>query len=212
MGIQERREREREIRRQQIMIAAKKVFSEKGFRWATMADIAREAELSAGTLYLYFRHKEELYAALSLRILMYLKIRLEEIKEETNISHEQKIRAVWKVMHDAYKFDSWIMINMFSLQASETLKNISPQLLSQITELSSSIIGVIAKIFEEGINAGSIIERHPVALADIIGALFSGVVLREESKRIIDNGKDHLTRSLGIAFEIFSRGLKNKFN
>ncbi len=212
MGIRDRREREREIRRQLIMIAAKRVFSEKGFSGATLADIAREAELSTGTLYIYFRSKEELYAALSLRILQYLLIRIEEIKGKTDISHERKIRTVVEVMHDAYKFDPWITINTLSLQASKTLKNISPQLLSQIMELSSSLIRIIVKILEEGIKAGSIIERHPVALADIIVALFSGVVLREESKRIIDNGGDCLSRTLRIAFEIFSRGIKNEFD
>ncbi|MDJ0990367.1 MAG: helix-turn-helix domain-containing protein, partial [Desulfobacterales bacterium] len=36
------------------MVAAKKVFSIKGFTKTTMEDIAREAELSPGTLYLYF--------------------------------------------------------------------------------------------------------------------------------------------------------------
>ena len=59
MGIQERKEREKERRRQQIMVAAKRVFSNKGFNKATMEDIAQEAELSPGTLYLYFKNKEE---------------------------------------------------------------------------------------------------------------------------------------------------------
>lgn len=54
MGIQERKEREKERRRQQIMVAAKRVFSEKGFSNATMDDIAQEAKLSPETLYLYF--------------------------------------------------------------------------------------------------------------------------------------------------------------
>ena len=60
MGIRERKEREKERRRQQITVAAKKVFSDKGFNRATMDDIANEAELSPGTLYLYFKNKEEL--------------------------------------------------------------------------------------------------------------------------------------------------------
>ena len=64
MGIQERKKRERERRRQQIMVAAKNVFAQKGFNKATMEDIAKEAELSPGTLYLYFKNKEELYKAL----------------------------------------------------------------------------------------------------------------------------------------------------
>jgi AcrR family transcriptional regulator len=66
-------------RRQQIMVAAKRVFSVKGFSKATMEDIAKEAELSPGTLYLYFKNKDELYASLSLRILQYLLIRLEHV-------------------------------------------------------------------------------------------------------------------------------------
>ena len=79
MGIQERKEREKERRRQQIIVAAKRVFSEKGFNKATMEDIAKEAELSPGTLYLYFKNKEELYASLSLRILQYLHIRVSHV-------------------------------------------------------------------------------------------------------------------------------------
>ncbi len=67
MGIQERKQRERERRRQQIIVAAKRVFSEKGYSKSTMEDIAKEAELSPGTLYLYFKNKDELYASLSLR-------------------------------------------------------------------------------------------------------------------------------------------------
>ena len=45
MGIQERKERERERRRQQIMVAAKRVFTDKGFGKATMEDIANEFDL-----------------------------------------------------------------------------------------------------------------------------------------------------------------------
>ena len=82
MGIQERKERERERRRQQIIVAAKRVFSNKGFNKATMEDIATEAELSPGTLYLYFKNKEELYASLSIRILQYLLIRIEHVNRE----------------------------------------------------------------------------------------------------------------------------------
>jgi len=64
MGIQERKEREKERRRQQIMVAAKRVFSEKGFNKATMEDIAQEAELSPGTLYLYFKNKDDILISL----------------------------------------------------------------------------------------------------------------------------------------------------
>jgi AcrR family transcriptional regulator len=208
MGIKERKEREKERRRQQIMVAAKRVFSVKDFNRATMEDIAREAELSPGTIYLYFKNKEELFASLSLRILHYMSIRLEQVHNETFQETEEKIKALKQALYEVYEFDPIVLINMFHLQSSETLRNLSPPLLSEIKDLSRSSFRSMAKIFEEGIKKGDFIDRHPVALADIVWALFSGVVLWEESKRLIDSKKDFLKSTLDIAFEIFSRGIR----
>ena len=207
MGIQERKERERERRRQQIIVAAKRVFSEKGFNKATMEDIAKEAELSPGTIYLYFKNKDELYASLSLRILQYLNIRLEHVAQLKELSTADRIQALKEAMFDVYNFDPLVVINMFHLQSSETLKNLSPELLSEIKHLSQSSLGVISEIFKEGIQEGVFIEKHPVALADVLWALFSGVVLWEESKKIINGDKDYLKETLEVAFDIFGRGI-----
>ncbi|MEJ2727032.1 MAG: TetR/AcrR family transcriptional regulator [Deltaproteobacteria bacterium] len=208
MGIQERKEREKERRRQQIMVAAKRVFSDKGFNKATMEDIAQEAELSPGTLYLYFKNKEELYASLSLRILQYLLIRVEHVNEEKDAGPEEKLKSLVDAMYDVYEFDPLIIINMFHLQSSETLKNLSPQLMEEIKLLSRKSLGSIAQIFREGVDKDIFIDRHPVALADTFWALFSGVVLWLTSKKIIDQRKDYLKQTLDVAFEIYCRGLK----
>ena len=60
MGIAERKEREKQQRREEIVQAAEEVFFSKGFEKSTMDDVAEKAELSKGTLYLYFKSKEEL--------------------------------------------------------------------------------------------------------------------------------------------------------
>jgi len=209
MGIQERKERERERRRQQIIVAAKRVFSSKGFNKTTMEDIAKEAELSPGTLYLYFKNKDELFSSLSLRILQYLNIRIEQVlNNEENLDSEQQIEALREAMYDVYEFDSVMLINMFHLQSSETLKNLSPELLSDIKELSRSFLITMSKIFEQGTSKGVFIDRHPVALADIAWSIFSGVILWEESKRAINNERDYLKQTLETAFEIFAKGIK----
>ncbi len=52
-----------ELRRQEIIAAAIKVFSKHGFEAARAEDIAHAAGIAKGTLYLYFRSKEALYAA-----------------------------------------------------------------------------------------------------------------------------------------------------
>ncbi len=208
MGIQERKEREKGRRRQQIMIAAKRVFSSKGFNKATMEDIAKEAELSPGTIYLYFKNKDELCASLSLRIIQYLNIRLKHVSSEKDVEPEEQIEALKEAMYDVYEFDPLMLINMFHLQSSETLKNLSPQLFSDIKELSGSSLEMMAGIFEKGINKGVFIDRDPLALADTFWALFSGIVLLGESKRIISDNNDYLKSALKVAFEIFNQGIK----
>ncbi len=190
------------------MVAAKRVFSAKGFNKATMEDIAKEAELSPGTLYLYFKNKDELFSSLSLKVLQYLNIRLEHvINDEKGMDSAQKMEALKEAMYDVYAFDPLMLINMFHLQSSETLKNLSPQLLADIKELSRNSLVTMAKIFEEGISKGDYLDKHPVALADIMWSVFSGVILWEESKRAINDDKDYVKETLEIAFEIFERGI-----
>lgn len=209
MGIQERKKRERERRRQQIMVAAKRVFSVKGFSKTTMEDIAKEAELSPGTLYLYFKNKDELFSSLSLRILQYLNIRLEHVVgSEEDLTSDQKLDALKEAMYDVYEFDPLILINMFHLQSSDTLKNLSPALLNDLKELSRQSLSLMAEIFRDGIEKGDFIQKHPIAIADIIWAIFSGVVLWEESKRIINEDKNYLKETFETAFEIFARGIR----
>lgn len=208
MGIQERKEREKERRRQQIMVAAKRVFASKGFNKATMEDIAREAELSPGTLYLYFINKDELYASLSLRILHYLKIRLEHVVQEKGLTPEQRITALQSALYDVYEFDPLILINMFHLQSSETLSNLSAELSAEIQRLSRSALRNIVKIFKDGIAQDAFIDEHPVAMADITWSLFSGVVLWETSKKLLNPKNDYLKTTLETAFKILWRGVR----
>src|SRR6202050_719285 len=51
-------------KRRQIIDGARAVFLAKGFDAASMNDIARAAGVSKGTLYVYFKHKEELFEAI----------------------------------------------------------------------------------------------------------------------------------------------------
>lgn len=67
MGTIERKEREKESRKESIIDAAQKVFFEKGLLLSTMDEIAETAELAKGTLYLYYKSKEDLYLAVMMR-------------------------------------------------------------------------------------------------------------------------------------------------
>ncbi|MFA6107307.1 MAG: TetR family transcriptional regulator [Candidatus Latescibacterota bacterium] len=61
-----RREREKAAHRSEILQAAVKVFSRKGFAAATIEEIAQEAEFSKGAVYLHFASKEELLSTVLL--------------------------------------------------------------------------------------------------------------------------------------------------
>ncbi len=207
MGIQERKQREKERRRQQIMVAAKRVFTRSGYGGSTMESIAQEAELSAGTLYLYFKNKSELWATLSVRVFQYLLIRLEYLQTQHELDHKGKISQLKAVLLDAYEFDPMIFKNLFNLQTSEFLKDLSPELLHEIKAMGQQAIDKIAKIFEQGISKGVCLDRHPGAIANIVWSMFSGVVLWEASKQSGDPCIDYLKPTLETAFEIFEKGL-----
>jgi AcrR family transcriptional regulator len=52
------------VKRRQIIQGARAVFLAQGFDAASMNDIARAAGVSKGTLYVYFKHKEQLFEAI----------------------------------------------------------------------------------------------------------------------------------------------------
>src|SRR6056297_2970000 len=112
MGIHERKKREKQKRRKDIINAARKVFSIKGFNSATMEEIASEAELSPGTIYLYFKNKEELHTSLSIDILKYLSIQIHKVVN-LDICVEEKIERFRDVFIDVYDHDASILINLF---------------------------------------------------------------------------------------------------
>ncbi len=62
-----RKERERQRKTDEIIDAAEKIFSQKGFSKTTMDDVAAELELTKPALYRYFKSKEDLYYAVVLR-------------------------------------------------------------------------------------------------------------------------------------------------
>ena len=86
--------RERRARRQAIQAAAVQVFGDKGYPRATMEDVARQAELSVGTIYLYYRSKEELYVSLLFESMQRFREGIEKIMA-TGLSPDPQLKRVW---------------------------------------------------------------------------------------------------------------------
>jgi len=80
-----------EFHRGSIMAAAERLFTAKGVEKTTMDDIAREAEYSKATLYVYFESKEEIVNAIYLNGMQMLRKRITDaLRDETD----------WKTAYD----------------------------------------------------------------------------------------------------------------
>ena len=95
MGIIERKEKERLVRKNDMIGAAERVFFEKGFENSTMDDIAKEAEFTKKTIYSYFKNKEELYYEIMLLGFKALNNLYDKtISENIEISEIEKIKKL----------------------------------------------------------------------------------------------------------------------
>jgi AcrR family transcriptional regulator len=208
MRIRERKERDKELRRQQIMDAAKEVFAQKGSSSATIENIAEEAGFSPATIYLYFKNKDELSASLSLQMLNDLIEKIKNISNQKSLNTEEKIKALPEAFYQVYESDPLNVKHVLRYQSTEALFNLSPELSTQIKEVAHEYIKAVVTIFNEGVRDGALHDYHPVAFADIVWSLFAGLVLWEDTKKGFDYRKDFLKPTLQLAFDIINQGIK----
>lgn len=91
-----RKQRESEARRDEILSAAECLFSKHGFFKTSMAEIAGAAQFAMGTVYRFFKSKEDIYISLVEAKVEELMSLLEERVSEAQTATE-KIQAVIKV-------------------------------------------------------------------------------------------------------------------
>jgi len=110
MGITERREREKKERRMAILNCARELILLQGVDQVSMDDIARKAELSKATLYLYFPGKEVIFNEIceeSARVFLgHFKPLL-----ETCVSGMEGLRCFWRGYVEVFgNFDDMLII------------------------------------------------------------------------------------------------------
>jgi AcrR family transcriptional regulator len=102
MAMSDRKEREKEMRRKDIVDTAERLFFKKGYEKITMANIAEGAELARSTLYLYFKNKKEIYLAISIRGTEILNEMLKEYYEKGETGLE-KVKLLMTAFYRFYK-------------------------------------------------------------------------------------------------------------
>ena len=203
----ERKERARKERRQEILDAARDVFTEKGFSGATMEEIAERADYSQAALYLYFKNKYEIYTTLTHTVLERLAVRFEELDRRAELGPLEKLQKAADVLCEVYEYDPGTMVNLFRLQASRGLRDMPPEMVERLNGVSARIMRLLAGIFREGMERGVFRPFNTMALADSVWAVFTGMVLWEESKRFFDPRKQYLRPTLEVALGLLLDGL-----
>ena len=124
----DRKEREREIRSKDIIDAAQRLFFSNDYEDVTMNDIAEEAEMARGTLYQYFKNKDDIYAAIAIRAAKIIGEMFQELltKEQSGID---KMRSICEFYYDFYKkypgyYNAYYNSQMFEFKGSPTLKKL----------------------------------------------------------------------------------------
>ena len=195
MGITERREREKEQRRNVLTDAAERVFFSIGWAIATMDDVAEEAELSKGTLYLYFKRKEDLYKAINLRGLKILKSMFEKAVAKCKIGIE-KTRAIGQTYHQFYLDYPDYFSSMQYWDSREMDIDEENSIAAECDKHGHKVIEIVAKAVQTGIEDGTIRpDLDPLKTAVILWAQSSGVI------QLISLKGDHLQSKHGLNSE-----------
>ena len=79
---------------EQIFLATERLMAEGGLHNLSMHKIAKEAQISAGTIYLYFKSKDELLEQLARRVFALFSKELEKSYDETQ-SYFEQYRTMW---------------------------------------------------------------------------------------------------------------------
>lgn len=149
-----------------IIKAALKIFSEKGFYDAKIVDIANEAGIGKGTVYEYFKSKEELFKEIIKYSLNKYKNNLENIIEE-NKSIENTLSSICR-FHGYFIAENK---NMALALMSNTI-NISTDMILWIAQKKLEISKLIQELLEKTENNGFRIEMDiEAATYTFIGAI-----------------------------------------
>lgn len=194
MGIQERKEREKEQRRQSILCSARDVFFEKGLQNTTMDEIAERAELSKGTLYLYYRSKEDLYLAVvveGLELLYGMFIRATNDSSSAIVALG-KIAEVYLEFFDTHK--SYFRMFQF-FQSPQFHRQVSEEMLGECTRQNMKLWNYVTDLIKRGIADGEIkkdlsADETTVLLWSAVNALMTRIDLEQ------DYWKSHLDLDL----------------
>jgi len=168
-----RREREKLKQRQEMLAAALELFSEKGFHNVSMHEIAQKSEFAIGTLYKFFKNKEDLYKALMLEQAEKFREALTKAIEESTDEIE-KLRNYVKTKGQFFR-ENISMVRLYFAETRGASFNITAGLDREIRDRYVPFLETLASIFKNGIERKRFVKiADPYYLAISIESLTNG--------------------------------------
>jgi AcrR family transcriptional regulator len=196
MGISERKIREKEQRKKEILDAAERLFFARGYEDVSMDEIATEVELNKATIYLYFKNKEALFAAIVLRGIGILKQRYRECME----AQVPGIAKVALLGEAYYRFSQEHpdYLRLIKFYGTERFSQENP-CTAKIGEGYGTCRMILRDAVQEGIDDGTIrADLDPFLISMYLMISFMGILSMEEKwKQVIE--------AEGFSYEQFSK-------
>lgn len=130
------------IKYNSILEASEKLMSDNGLDSLNMDDVAKEAKIAKGTLYLYFKSKEEIIAKLALKARIKL---LEAFKKEisTKTNSFDKLKGIISANYNFLKKNRlyYDLVSFYEISERETE---TPAMQKVIQEIIDLIVGIIS--------------------------------------------------------------------
>lgn len=212
MGIAERKEREKEQRRQQIIDAAEKVFFQYGFEAASMDMVAEAAELSKATLYSYFNSKEELYFNIFKRGEAILMGFIEKAMQNAQAFPDKLLASLKAVVRFKQKYKKYFDVMEYFMSVRQQKPEIEALMKEHLKEEQSQL-RIWSDLFEEGQKQGLVREDvNPLRCMIVIWLMFTGFLQRyqlvgKNLKRDFGLNEDEL---LEEAYQLILNGVLKK--
>jgi TetR/AcrR family transcriptional regulator len=195
MGIIERKEREKEHRREEIIDAAQKIFFQKGLQIATMDEIAEAAELSKGTLYIYYKSKEDLYLAVMMRGMDTLH---EMFSRVLSADHPtlKTIAHLGEAYYEFFKEHRNYYRMFYFFENPQVHKQVSEEMLQSCAGHNGKVWTIVIDLINRGIEEGVIqSDIDPKQAAVILWATSNGLM------RQMDREDSYWSEAMGVNLE-----------
>ncbi|NLI68739.1 MAG: TetR/AcrR family transcriptional regulator [Bacilli bacterium] len=174
---------------QQIIQAALEVIAENGYHASQVSKIAKKANVADGTIYLYFKNKEDILISVFRERMGQFIHKIKNAIEDKETASEKLLTLIQ--MHYAQLTESPYLAKVTQLE----LRQSKPELRREINKVLKSYLDVIDSIIEHGIKEKEIRDDiHPRLMRQMIfGTIDETVttwVMKNERYNLLDQVED----------------------